>query len=55
LLWIKSFKTIEELGQALHQFKEQYNSRWIMERHGFNTTNQVRMEQTMLATVPGWL
>ena len=53
LLWIKSFKTIEELRQALHQFKEQYNSRWIIERHGYKTPNQVRMEQTMLATVPG--
>jgi len=53
LLWIKSFKTIEELRRALHQSKEQYNSRWIIERHGYKSTNQVRMEQTMLATVPG--
>ena len=52
LLWIKSFKTIEELRQALHQFKEQCNSAGIIE-HGYKTPNQVRMEQSMLATVPG--
>ena len=52
LLWIKSFKTIEELREALHQFKEQYNNHWIIERHGYKTPDQVRKEQTILAAVP---
>lgn len=52
LLWIESFKTIEELRQALYQFKEQYNNQWIIERHGYKTPAQVRREQTMLTVVP---
>jgi len=53
LLWIESFKTIEELRQALHRFKEQYNNQWIIERHGYKTPAQVRMEQTMPVPVSG--
>lgn len=52
LLWIKSFATIEELRQALLRFKEDYNTYWILERHGYKTPSQIRKEQLSLLTVP---
>lgn len=45
LLWVRSFDTIEELRQALLEFKELYNSEWLIERHGNKTPAQVRTEQ----------
>ena len=30
LLWVRTFATVEELRQALIEFKEQYNRRWIL-------------------------
>jgi putative transposase len=52
LLWIRSFRTIEELRQALHRFKEDYNNCWLIERHGHKTPAQVREEQLGLVPVP---
>ena len=40
LLWVRHFETIEELRQALLDFKERYNTAWIMERHGYKTPRQ---------------
>ncbi len=40
LLWVRHFATIEELRLALLDFKEQYNTAWIMERHGYKTPRQ---------------
>jgi transposase InsO family protein len=45
LLWIRRFETIEELRQALHDFKETYNQTWIIQRHGYLTPAQVRAAQ----------
>lgn len=45
LLWIRHFETIEELRQALHDFKETYNQTWIIQRHGYQTPAQVRANQ----------
>ncbi len=45
LLWIRRFETIEELRQALHDFKETYNQTWIIQRHGYQTPAQVRAAQ----------
>ena len=42
LLRVKHFETIEELRQALIEFKEIYNTTWLMERHGYKTPFQVR-------------
>jgi len=42
---VRSFDTIEELRQALLEFKELYNSEWFIERHGNKTPAQVRSEQ----------
>ena len=40
LLWVRHFATIEELRLALLEFKERYNTAWIMERHGYKTPRQ---------------
>ena len=45
LLWVRSFDTVEELRQALLEFKELYNTEWLIERHGNKTPAQVRSEQ----------
>ena len=46
LLWMRWFDTIEELRQALLDFKRTYNEEWIIERHGYRTPARVRQEQT---------
>jgi putative transposase len=45
LLWVKDFSTVEELRQALIDFKRIYNENWIIQRHGYKTPSQVRQEQ----------
>jgi putative transposase len=45
LLWLRRFETIEDLRQALIEFKDRYNRTWIVERHGYRTPAQVRHEQ----------
>ena len=45
LLWVRTFDTIEELRLAVLDFRETYNTTWIVERHGYNTPEQVRAEQ----------
>ena len=34
LLWVSSYRTIGELQQALHRFKDNYNNHRLIERHG---------------------
>jgi transposase InsO family protein len=41
-LWVRTFDTVEELRQALLEFKERYNRAWLCERHGHQTPAQVR-------------
>jgi putative transposase len=45
LLWVRRFATVEELRQALLDFRRRYNQGWIVERHGYRTPAQVRAEQ----------
>ena len=45
---MRGFETIEELREALHQFKDTYNRTWIVERHGYRTPAQVRVDQLSL-------
>jgi putative transposase len=42
LLWVHTFRTVEELRQALAEFRERYNQRWIVERLGYRTPQQAR-------------
>ena len=50
LLWVRRFETIEELHEALHQFKDTYNHTWIVERHAYRTPAQARADQLGLAS-----
>ena len=45
LLWVRTFATIEELRQALWEFRQVYNQQWILQRHGYKTPAQVRQEK----------
>ena len=47
LLWVRTFKTIEELRAALLDFARRYNETWLVARHGYKTPSKVREEQTM--------
>ena len=44
LLWVRTFQTVEELRQALAEFRERYNQRWIVQRHDYLTPQQVRQQ-----------
>jgi len=44
LLWVRWFATIEELRLALVEFKQLYNDRWLIERHGYKTPSQARKD-----------
>lgn len=50
LLWVRHFKTIEELRTALAEFAARYNATWLRQRHGYKTPNQIRAEQKGLET-----
>jgi putative transposase len=45
LLWVQTFNTVEELRQALLEFRETYNAAWLIERHGFRPPSAIRAEQ----------
>jgi transposase InsO family protein len=45
LLWIRTFDTIEELRQALLEFRDTYNATWLIQRHGFQTPAAIRQQQ----------
>jgi len=44
LLWVRHFKTIEDLRLALLEFRETYNEKWIMQRHSYKTPAQFRRD-----------
>jgi transposase InsO family protein len=48
LLWIRTFRTAEELREALQAWLVTYNEQWLVERHGFRSPAQVRRD--LLAT-----
>lgn len=45
LLWVRSFRTVEDLRLALLAFKETYNRKWRIGRHGYRSPAQVREKQ----------
>src|SRR5436305_1336130 len=51
LLWVWSFDTIEELRQALLEFRQTYNATWLIARHGFLTPAQFRQKQLQTAAI----
>jgi hypothetical protein len=50
LLWVRHFETTEELTEALLEFRQRYNSQWLIERLQFQSPQQVH--QTLLALEP---
>jgi transposase InsO family protein len=42
LLWVRHFRTIEELRLALLEFQRLYNQQWLIQRHGYQTPAAVR-------------
>lgn len=44
LLWVRTFQTVEELRQALLDWLHLYNEQWLIERHGFRSSIQVRRD-----------
>ena len=51
LLWVRSFDTVEELRQALIEFREAYNATWLIERHGFRPPSAIRQDQLSTAAL----
>lgn len=49
LLWIHTFDTVEELRQALLEFKERFNRHWLLQRHAYATPSQVRAAHSPMA------
>jgi transposase InsO family protein len=45
LLWVRTFETVEQLRQALLDFRETYNAKWLIERHGFKPPSALRSKQ----------
>jgi putative transposase len=48
---VRSFDIIEELRQALLEFRQTYNAIWLIERHGFLTPAQFRQKQLQTAAI----
>ena len=42
LLWVRTFRDVEELQSALREFRDRYNREWLMERLGFQSPQQAR-------------
>jgi predicted metal-binding membrane protein len=49
--FIATFQTIEELRQALLEFRQTYDTTWLIERHGFLTPAQFRHKQLQTAAI----
>ena len=45
LLWVRTFRTVEELRLALIDFRRTYNEGWLIERHGHRSPAQFRRDQ----------
>jgi transposase InsO family protein len=51
LLWVQSFETVEELRLAVLEFRETYNTTWLIERHRFRPPAAIRAEQLSCAAL----
>jgi putative transposase len=45
LLWVRTFRTVEELRLALIDFRQTYNESWLIERHGHRSPAQFRRDR----------
>jgi len=46
LLWVRHFATVEQLRWALLEFKELYNTKWILQRWGYRTPQEAALAAT---------
>jgi putative transposase len=44
LLWVRRFRDLDELRSALAEFMDRYNHHWILERLGYRTPAQARLD-----------
>lgn len=44
LLWVQGFADVETLRAALEHWRQLYNTRWLIERHGHRSPAHVRQE-----------
>ena len=51
LLWVRTFDTVEQLRQALLEFRQTNNSTWLIKRHGVRTPDAVRQDQLSSAAL----
>jgi transposase InsO family protein len=51
LLWLRTFDTTEDLRVALLEFRQTYNSNWLIERHGFRPPDAVRHHRLSTAAL----
>jgi transposase InsO family protein len=51
LLWIRIFDTVEQLRLALLEFREIYNTTWLIQRLGYRTPAQARQDQLSQAAL----
>lgn len=51
LLWVRTFETIEDLRLALLEFRETYNTTWLIERHGFISPAALRQNRIPPAAI----
>ena len=49
LRWVRTFHTMEELRQALAEFRVRYNRRWIPPVAGHNYLTPVQAREKLLA------
>ena len=42
---VRTFRTVEELRQALIEFRRTYNESWLIERHRHRSPAQFRRDQ----------
>lgn len=43
-LYVHRFRNLEEAQRVIAEFVARYNAKWLMERHGYRTPEQVRAE-----------
>ncbi|HEV7267973.1 MAG TPA: integrase core domain-containing protein, partial [Falsiroseomonas sp.] len=51
LLWVHTFDSVEDLRQALLEFRDTYNTTWLIERHRFRPPAAIRNEQLQPAAM----
>ena len=52
LLWVRNFTTLEDLAEALEEFRQRYNDHWLLERLSFQSPRQARQRLLALEAAP---